>query len=84
MAKDLGIACELNLHLGATSTMCLVNRIELGKAKHVDMQNLWDTRIFQVKTVRHGDGGCEREPRRLDDENNIGTKDRAAHETRGL
>ena len=27
VAKDLGIACGLNLHLDATATMCLVNRI---------------------------------------------------------
>ena len=41
VAKELGIACGLNLHLDATATMCLVNRRGLGKAKHVDMQNLW-------------------------------------------
>ena len=40
-AKDLGISCELNLHLDASATMCLVNRRGLGKVKHVDMQNLW-------------------------------------------
>ena len=37
----LGIVCGLNQHLHATATMCLVNRRGLGKAKHVDMQNLW-------------------------------------------
>ena len=31
----------MNLHLGAAATMCLVNRRGLGKAKHVDIQNLW-------------------------------------------
>ena len=36
-----GISCRLNLHLDASATMCLVNRRGLGKAKHVDMQNLW-------------------------------------------
>ena len=41
VAKDLGISCRLNLHLDASATMCLVNRRGLGKAKHVDMQNLW-------------------------------------------
>ena len=41
MARDLGISCGLNLHLDASATMCLVNRSGLGKAKHVDMQNLW-------------------------------------------
>ena len=40
-AKDPGIAYGLNLHLDATATMCLVSRRGLGKAKHVDMQNLW-------------------------------------------
>ena len=35
------IACGLNLQLDASATMCLVNRRGLGKAKHVDMQNLW-------------------------------------------
>ena len=41
VAKDLGISCGLNVHLDASATMCLVNRRSLGKAKHVDMQNLW-------------------------------------------
>ena len=41
VAKDLGISCRLNLHPDASATMCLVNRRVLGKAKHVDMQNLW-------------------------------------------
>ena len=41
VAKDLGISCGLNLHLDASATMCLVNSRGLGKAKHVDMQNLW-------------------------------------------
>ena len=41
VAKDLGVSCRLNLHLDASATMCLVNRGGLGKAKHVDMQNLW-------------------------------------------
>ena len=37
ITKDMGISCGLNLHLDAR----LVNRRGLGKAKHVDMQNLW-------------------------------------------
>ena len=37
---DIKISCGLNLHLDASATTCLVNRIGLGKAKHVDMQNL--------------------------------------------
>ena len=41
VAKDLGLSCRLNLHLDALATMCLVNRRGLGKAKHVDKQNLW-------------------------------------------
>ena len=41
VAQDLGISCGLNLHLDASATRCLVNRRGLGKAKHVDMQNLW-------------------------------------------
>ena len=40
VAKDLGIVFGLNLHLDAAATMCRVNRRGLGKAKHVDMQNL--------------------------------------------
>ena len=41
VAKDLGILCGQNLHLDASATMGLFNRRWLGKAKHVDMQNLW-------------------------------------------
>ena len=58
VAKDLGISCGLNLHLDASATLCLVNRRCLGKAKHVDMQNLW---------LRHEESRHEREPSRLDD-----------------
>ena len=39
--RILGILFGLNLHLNASATMFLVNRRGLGKAKHVDMQNLW-------------------------------------------
>ena len=41
VARDQGISCRLNLHLDASATTSLVNRRGLGKAKHVDMQNLW-------------------------------------------
>ena len=41
VAKGLAIARGLNLHLDASAMMCLFNRRGLGKAKHVDMQNLW-------------------------------------------
>ena len=41
VAKDLGISCGLHVHLDASATVCLVNRTGRGKAKHVDMQNLW-------------------------------------------
>ena len=40
MAKDVALS-RPSLHLDAASTLCLVNRRRLGKAKHVDMQNLW-------------------------------------------
>ena len=41
VAKDLGMSCGLNRNLDASATTCLVSRRGLGKAKHVDMQNLW-------------------------------------------
>ena len=41
VARDLETSCRLNLHMDASATMCLANRRGLGKAKHVDMQNLW-------------------------------------------
>ena len=41
VARDLRISCRLNLDLDPSATMCLVNRRGLGKAKHVDMQNMW-------------------------------------------
>ena len=68
VAKDLGISWGLNLHLDASATMCLANRRGLGKAKHVDMQNLWIQEAsksgrFVTKTGRH-----EREPSRLNAE----------------
>ena len=39
VAEDLGISCRLNL-LDASAIMCPANRRGVGKAKHVDMQNL--------------------------------------------
>ena len=41
VAKDMGLSCGLNLHQDASATICLVSRRGLGKAKHIDMQNLW-------------------------------------------
>ena len=38
---DLEIECKLNLRLDASATTCLVNRRDLGKAKHVNVQHLW-------------------------------------------
>ena len=49
VSKDLGCVCGLNLHLDATATMCLVNRRGLGKAKHVDMHNLWIQEASKLK-----------------------------------
>ena len=83
VAKDLGIACGLSLHLDATATMCLVNRRGLGKAEHVDMQNLWVQEATKSKKVRHEEDVFEREPRRLDDETTTGTKDRTAWSVKG-
>ena len=54
VAKDLGIVCGLNLHLDATAKMCLVNRREHGKAKHVGMHNVW-TMISPLLTTDDGD-----------------------------
>ena len=68
VARDLGISCRLNMHLDASATMCLVNRRGLGKAKHVDVQNLWIQGGFQVRQVRHEEAWHECEPGRLDDE----------------
>ena len=56
VAKDLGIACGLNLHLDAIATMCLVSRRGLGKAKHVDMQNLWIPEGSKSKKARYEEG----------------------------
>ena len=42
VAKDLGISCGLNLHLDG-----------LGKAKHVDMQNLWQIWLVLHEESRH-------------------------------
>ena len=47
VARDQEISCRLNLHLDVSSTMCLVNRRGLGKANHVDMQNLWIQEAFK-------------------------------------
>ena len=43
----------LNVHLDASATMCLVNRIGLGKANYVDMQNLWIQETSSSKKIRH-------------------------------
>ena len=84
MAKDLGISCGLNLHLDASATVCLVNRRGLGKAKHVDMQNLWileDSKSgwFITKKV-----GTNVNPADLMTKPLPRSKDRATHEPYGL
>ena len=62
VTKDMGISCGLNTHRDATATMCLVNRRGLGKAKHVDMQNLWIKEASKSRAIRHEEGRHEREP----------------------
>ena len=56
-AKDMGIKCWLNMHLGVASTLRFLSRIGLGKAEHVDMPNLWIQEVrksgkFVAKNVR--------------------------------
>ena len=80
VAKDLGLSCGLNLHLDASATMCLVNRRGLGKAKHVDMQNLWIQEGFQFWPVHHEEIWHERESRRPDDETAGKAEDRTTDE----
>ena len=63
--------------------MCLVNRRGLGKAEHVDMQNLWIQEAFKSKRFVMKKG-YESKPRRLDDESTTGTRDRAGDENHGL
>ena len=58
--KELGTVCWLKLHLDASATMCVVNHRGLGKAKHVDTQNLWIQESSKSKKSRY-----EREHRRL-------------------
>ena len=66
---------ESEPHLDAPATMGLVNRRGLGKAKHVDMQNL---------RVQEEEGRHEREPSRLSDETDAEIENRAAHQRHGL
>ena len=54
LAKDLGIECKLNLHLDASATMCLVNRRDVGKAKHVSVQHLWIQEASKSETKKVG------------------------------
>ena len=68
VAKDLGILCGLSLHLDASTTMGLVNRRGLGKAKHVDMQNLWIQEASKSGRYVTKKGRHEREPSRFNDE----------------
>ena len=79
----MGISCGLNLHLDASATRCLVNRRGLGKAKHVDMQNL-RLEVSKAGRTRHEEGRHERESRRPDDKAAGKAEDRAAHERHGL
>ena len=84
VAKDLEISCGLNLHLDASATMCFVNRRGLGKAKHIDMQNLWILGGFQIWPVHREESRHERASRRPDDETAGKAEDRTAHGHQGL
>ena len=49
-------------NLDASARMCLVNTKCLGKAKHIDMQNLWIQDASKAGAIRHEEGRHEREP----------------------
>ena len=68
VAKDLGIFCELNLHLDASATMGLVNRRDTGQSEARRHAESVDTGGIQVRQVRHEEGRHEREPSRFNDE----------------
>ena len=68
--------------LGSTAMMCLVNRRGVGKAEHVDMQNLWIQEAS--KSRRLEESGYEREARQLNDESTTRTENRAVDENHGL
>ena len=84
VAKDLAMARGLNRHLDASATMCLVNRRGLGKAKHVDMQNLWTQEASKSKRFVTKKVGTSVDPADLNDETDAAIENRAAHEHHGL
>ena len=71
VAKDLGIVCGLSQHQDAPDDLLGQPQVA-GQGKTCQHADLVGTRSFQVKTVRHEEGGYEREPRRFDDETTIG------------
>ena len=78
------ISCGLNLHLDASATMCLVNRGGLGKAKHVDVQNLWIQEAFKSGRFVTKKIGTNVNPADLVTKTAGKAEDRAAHEYHGL
>ena len=41
LCRDIGIQAEVDLYLDSSSALALTNRAGLGRAKHVEVQNLW-------------------------------------------
>ena len=68
VAKDLGIACGLDLHLDASATMCLVKSHRIGQNEARRHAEPVDTGGFQVGPVHHEEGRYGRESSRLYDE----------------
>ena len=40
-ARDLGRALQIRLHIDSSAALSLIMRTGLGKAKHIEIKNLW-------------------------------------------
>ena len=62
LGSDMGQQYSVMLHLDSTAALSLVNKVGLGRAKHIEMQHLWLQHATNSKRVSTAKVGTEENP----------------------
>ena len=62
LGLDMGQQYSVMLHLDSTAALSLVNKVGLGRAKHIEMHHLWLQQATNSKMVGTAKMGTEENP----------------------